>query len=107
MVPEKYPRWQVRILSDASIFHMNNTNDKTLFALTHVNEYGHRRLTRANQGRNHFETKEKGEEYLATFLKNNSQERLDSVFGKCSAGTFEIRPVLCYHHGDAKGIYFD
>ena len=79
---------------------------KTLYALTHIKD-GVRQLTRTNRSDSHFETEEKGKEYLKAFLLNNSEELLKQVFGPECIGTFEIRPVKCYNNGDAMEIYFD
>ena len=80
---------------------------KTLYAVTHVNEDGIRQLSYANQGRNHSETKEEAERKLVPFISNNSESQLSSAFGKQALGTFEVRPVECYDHGDAVRIYFE
>lgn len=66
-----------------------------------------RQLTRANQGRNHFATEAEAEAYREAFNRNNNPETLISVFGTQAIGTFEVRPVRCYDHGDAMEIYFD
>ena len=78
-----------------------------MFALTHVNRDNMRTLSRSNQGRNHFDTKEQADKWLAGFLENNSQDSIIQVFGKQALGTFEIHPVECYMHGDAVGVWFD
>ena len=74
---------------------------KTMYAITHVGRDGLRTLTRANQGRNHFETREAAERYLAAMLANNSPDTLRDF------PQMEVRPVKCYEHGDAVGVYFD
>jgi hypothetical protein len=84
---------------------MNTKPDKIMFALTMVNKDGMRTLARANQGRNHFETKELAEEYLKDVWTNNSEDTLKSVFGDVIK--MRVDPVECYHHGDAKRVYFN
>jgi len=80
---------------------------KIRFALTHINREGIRALTRANQGANHFDTKEQAEAHFLSFLKNNTQKLLEQVYGRQAFTTFEIRPVKCYDSGDAIDVYFD
>jgi len=79
----------------------------TRFALTHVNKDGMRTLTRRNIGASHWDRRDDADAYLAVFLVNNTESTLDSVFGVQARGTYEIRPVECYPHGDAVRIYFD
>ena len=75
---------------------------KTLFAVTHVGRNGLRTLTLPNQGRNHFDTFEKAQEWL-----DGAKESLrEKVLGD-KADTLEVRAVECYDHGDAKKVYFD
>lgn len=77
---------------------------KTLYAITHVNpKLGLRQLTFSNQGRNHFETPEAAQEHLDTI----NPRLIAEIFGPLAAETLEVRPVECYDHGDAVGIYFD
>src|SRR3972149_6050752 len=80
---------------------------KTMYAITHINKDGMRTLSRANQGRNHFDTAEEARAALETTLKNNSLDTLESIYGKVGATSMEVRPVRCYDHGDAMEIYFD
>lgn len=76
---------------------------KTLYAITHVNsKLGLRQLTFANQGRNHFETPAAAQEHLDAV----GPQLREKVLGQ-DADTLEVRPVECYDHGDAVGIYFD
>ena len=79
---------------------------KTMYAVTHIPSdgpmKGMRRLTFANQGRNHCETREEAQAKL-DLLKDQLKEK---ILGK-DADTLEVRPVKCYDHGDAMGIYFD
>jgi len=78
-----------------------------MFALTHINRDGMRGLTRRNTGSSHFATQPEADQYLVDFNENNHESTLIQVFGKQSLGTFEIRPVECYMHGDAVGVWFD
>lgn len=71
------------------------------YAITHVGKDGLRTLTFANQGRNHYVTREEAEALMALFAPG-----LRNVLGAKTA-TLEVREVECYDHGDAKGIYFD
>jgi hypothetical protein len=80
---------------------------KTLFAITHINRDGMRTLSSANQGRNHFEKREDASARLYAILKNNSPKTIEQHYGMQAVGTFEVRPVECYDHGDATGIYFE
>lgn len=75
------------------------------FAITHINRDGLRTLSFANQGRNHFDTREAAEEHLAAVKKNNSIFTLHHLYG--DVDKMEVREVECYLHGDATGIYFD
>jgi hypothetical protein len=76
-----------------------------LYAVTHIIQHGPmtgtRTLTFANQGRNHYRTREDAERSLAQYRPG-----LEMSIGK-AADTLEVREVECYDHGDAKGIYFD
>lgn len=76
-------------------------NTKSLYALTHINRDGQRQLTRPNQGRNHWVTREMGEVYLRGFLDHNTDTSLSEIFGPQSIGTFRIRQVKCHLSGDA------
>lgn len=75
---------------------------KTMFAITHVNTDGMRGLTFANHGRNHYETQAAAQEALELY-KPGLREK---VLGD-RASTLEVRPVECYSHGDAVGVWFD
>jgi hypothetical protein len=75
---------------------------KTMFAITHVNGDGRRTLTFANQGRNHYETSQAAQQALWDY----EPDLRAKVIG-AAADTLEVRPVRCYDHGDAVGIYFD
>lgn len=77
-----------------------------LFAITHINNEGHRLLSFANQGRNHYDTRELAESKLAALLKYNSEAELKNGFGP-NFSTLAVSEVECYEHGDAKGIYLD
>jgi hypothetical protein len=77
--------------------------DIHLFAITHVDpKTGLRQLTFANQGRNHYKTREEAQSKLDLL-----RDDLRNKFLGDAADTLEVREVECYHHGDAKGIYFD
>lgn len=73
-----------------------------LYAITHINKDGYRTLTFANQGRNHFNTPEEAENAMRVFEPGLR----DKILGNL-ADTLQVRPVDCYEHGDAKGIYFE
>lgn len=79
----------------------------TRFAITKMGKDGLRTLACANQGRNHFDTEEQAEAMLYAILRNptNSLETLRHVYGDLSK--MQVRPVECYEHGDAVGVYFD
>ena len=81
--------------------------NQTLFAITHIDKDGLRRLTFANEGRNHYANKRDAEDYLRAINKNTGNERLAQIFGAQSLNTFKVLPVECYWHGDAVGIYFE
>lgn len=77
------------------------------YAITHINRDGMRQITGANQGRYFKKTMRAAQKEARDIMKNNTPEKLASIFGKQSVGTFEARAVECYETGDAKGIYFD
>jgi hypothetical protein len=54
---------------------METNSDKIMFAITKINEDGVRTLARANQGRNHFETKKLAEQYLKDVLAKKLRNR--------------------------------
>ncbi len=73
------------------------------YAITHINsKLGLRQLTLPNQGRHHFDDKDEAQGALEA-LKPGLKEKILGA----DADTLEVRPVDCYDHGDAKGIYFD
>ena len=72
------------------------------YAITHIDEKGLRRLTFANQGRNHYDTAAIAEANLKVFKSNNNLESILKY-----PETLDVRAVECYDHGDAKGIYVD
>ena len=74
----------------------------TKYAITHINKDGMRTLTFANQGRNHYDTMTEAELALLTFKPG-----LERVIGAKGVASLEVRPVDCYDHGDAKGVWFD
>lgn len=69
------------------------------FAITHLAKDGLRTLAFANQGRNHYDTKEQAEQALV-LLSPDLKNKLGLV-------ALEVREVECYAHGDAVGIYFE
>jgi hypothetical protein len=75
-----------------------------MYAITHRNRDGMRILTFPNQGRNHYDTQEAAVQALQQFRDNGS---IRNVIGETGYRTLEVRPVTCYDHGDAVGIYFD
>jgi hypothetical protein len=79
---------------------------KNMFAITHVNKDGMRTLTFANQGHNHYATREEAEHALKTFT-SEPYYNLRRVIGDAAVDTLEVREVRCYDHGDAVGIFFD
>jgi hypothetical protein len=79
---------------------------KIRYAITHISKKdGFRKLAFANQGRHHFDNKEKAKEYLANMLKNNSINTLNSVYGDYK--TLRVDLVECYDHGDAVRTIFN
>lgn len=72
---------------------------KTMYAITHIS-HGLRRLTFANQGRNHYERPEQAQSALNRYLAG-----LRSAGTEMEMRTLQVRPVECYEHGDAVGIY--
>jgi hypothetical protein len=80
---------------------------KTLYAITHIDKDGMRTLTRANQGRNHFETTEEAQHAIDMMIANNPKDSLESIWGPNAVNSLEVRPTLCYDHGDAVAIYFE
>jgi len=74
---------------------------KRMYAITHIGDNG-RVLTFANQGRNHYDTREAAEEALKLY----EPDLRAKVLGD-KADTLEVRWVRCWPHGDAVGIYFD
>jgi hypothetical protein len=75
---------------------------KIRFTITHVNADGLRALTLANQGRNHYDTREEADAALEK-LKTSLRER---ILGD-RADTLLVSEIECYGHGDAVGIYVD
>lgn len=71
----------------------------TRYAITHINKDGNRILTFANQGRNHYDTMTEAQLALEMYKPNLGQKTGVNV------ETLEVRPVDCYAHGDAIGIY--
>lgn len=77
------------------------------YVITHINADGMRQLTFANQGRNHSKGKRIAERKLAAILKGTCDATLSMIYGPKAIGTFKVRKVQCYNHGDAKRVYFD
>ena len=84
---------------------LENSAMKTRFAITHINRDGMRTLSCPNQGRNHRDHKEDADKLLEVCTLNTASDLLAQIYGKQAVGTFEVRPVKCYDHGDAVGIY--
>lgn len=70
------------------------------YVVSHMGKDGIRWMTFACQGRETKATREEAETDLKNLLENNTQERLESVFGLQATGTFEVSAVSCYdgHH---------
>jgi hypothetical protein len=79
---------------------------KTRYAITHLGRDGLRKLTFANQGRNHYDDHAEAARRLAGFIQNNPVETLRDIYGDQAIGTFEVTPVECYDHGDATRTVF-
>lgn len=79
---------------------------KLRYAITHVGRDGLRKLTFANQGRNHHDHKQDADRVLASFVQNNPAETLRDIYGDQAPGTFEVTRVECYDHGDATRTVF-
>lgn len=74
----------------------------TRYAITHVDKkLGLRRLTHANQGRNHFLTQQEAQEHLDA-IRDSLR---DKVLGD-EADSLKVTPIDCYDHGDAKSHYY-
>lgn len=71
-----------------------------MFAITYIGQHGMRTLAFANQGRNHYETREQADEFLELY-KPDLAGRISNHH------SLEVREVTCYDHGDAVSIYFD
>lgn len=79
---------------------------KTRYAITHIGRDGLRKLTFANQGRNHYDDQAEAARRLAGFIQNNPVETLQDIYGDQAISTFEVTPVECYDHGDATRTVF-
>jgi len=64
---------------------------------------GWRQLAWANQGRNHWDTREQAERWLREAWKN-SEPAIRQVFGN-RADTLGVDEIECHDSGDAVGIY--
>lgn len=80
---------------------------KTMYQVTCRNRDGLRVMITPNQGRHMHETRAKADDWMESFLENNTTERLSNVYGPRSLGTFRVDAFECYDHGDAVGIYVD
>lgn len=76
------------------------------YAITHINRAGFRVLTFANQGRNHFDTREEAQIALGGLTDNNSETTLAEQFGPHFV-TLAVHSIECYDNGDSKGIYLE
>lgn len=65
--------------------------------ITHVCPKGTRVMSFARQGRNTYISEAQGLDYMERIQTVND---VPSIFGKQAVGTFELRQVECYHHGD-------
>jgi len=79
----------------------------TRYAATCVNRDGMRTLMRGNQAHSHWDSAEDAQKWLDAVVRANSEADLKQCWGEQAIGTFEVRPVECYAHGDAIGVYFD
>jgi hypothetical protein len=78
---------------------------KILFAVTHISaKLGLRQLTFANQGRNHHSEFVAAQSALDAYKPSLISAK---ILTPEEAQTMEVRPVQCFDHGDAMGIYFD
>jgi hypothetical protein len=75
---------------------------KRLYVITHVNKDGDRTLTFANQGRNHYQTRQEAEEALRMYEPGLRANVLGSL-----ADSLAVYEAECYDHGDAKKVYFN
>lgn len=78
--------------------------DVTRYVVTYVNKDGMRTLVGPAQGRSTYDTAEDAQWHLDAMRDNNSAGTL-AMFG--TSDTFEVRPCLCYWHGDPKSVWFD
>lgn len=76
------------------------------YAITSKRPGDSRTLAFGNQGRYHFDSNEDALAHLAAVLNTNPTSKLD-MFDGCGGSTLEVRPVECYAHGDAVGVWFD
>jgi len=80
---------------------------RTLYQVTYTAKNGLRILLGAAQGRHMHPSREDAEAFLSVLLQNNQEEKLASVFGPQSRGTFRVDSFECYDHGDPVSIYVD
>lgn len=74
---------------------------QTRYAVTHIATDGVRVLTRANQGRNHFDTRAEAE----TWMNATKASLRAKVLGD-GADTLRVLTVTCYDHGDCTRTVF-
>lgn len=79
---------------------------KVRYVPTHIGSDGLRRGSRANQGRNHFDTRKDAEAWIAGVSASN-QEGLKALVGQGDPKSCRVDAAFCYDHGDALGIYYD
>ena len=76
------------------------------YNITCINKAGHRVLAApANQGHYFYDTREAAQAWLDACFQNTGEDRLVSIWGEQSRGTFRVDAFDCYENGDAKGIY--
>jgi hypothetical protein len=77
---------------------------KTRYAITNINKDGLRILSFANQGRNHFDSREDAESWLSAM--RGDMRSLRVVLGE-QVDTLRVDAVECYDHGDAVRTVFE
>lgn len=70
------------------------------YAIYHKHPDGFFKLTRPNQARHHFDTREEAEQFLAAVAPSLREKTLGDA-----ADTLMVAPVECFGHGDAIGIF--
>jgi hypothetical protein len=82
-----------------------NGGRRIRYGITCVHKDGERRLYGPAQGRHLWDTREAAEAWLAAAMVTNGPDRLPSIMGEQSRGTFRADAFDCYAHGDPIGIY--